>query len=468
LHPWWPPQPKLNLAKTLLKTAQNKLCLKKNFSPKNSIDLLRYFGYFPAMGLGKWAFGITAVLGIYTSDCFAAIEGELQTQLFKYAPDHSPTFYLSDKTIFSTGDFLGQANIYLETGPQGSWSFDPDPIRFSFYLDDHKQSLIFLGRDHPLNFTRGFAVEPYTALGSIWAQNQLEALNPRVSGWIGAGIVQALSPSLKLTAMYSPLFLPTFGPSLGFTDRGELNPARFTRLPPENATTGGVTVPIRYQIQINQLADLLLQHQAFLGLNFNNPDVNFDVYAYTAPDPNVVPLTNAKLAVNADTVNAKVTIDPQFPREYWSGMRLFFKKLPFTPALEFVQSLIDYPTHIVSLTGYFDTSEFNPFVAKHQARSAFGVLSHFQRQFADPNLSDCLLFVKIPIAITDSLTYENLLETTMLSMRQSFYWLNQLEYEFHQGFSALVAIRILTGQDHSYFGDWRDQDSFSSGVKWGW
>jgi hypothetical protein len=420
------------------------------------------------MRLGNGVIGLIAVMGIHASSCFAAISDELTTQIIKYAPDHSPTFYLKDKTIFSTGNFLTQANFYVETGPRGSWSFDPDPLRFSFYLDDEDKTMIFIGREHPLNFTRGFKVEPYTALGSIWAQDDLEALDPQVSGWIGAGIVQSISEHWKITAMYSPVFLPTFGPSLGFTDRGELNPARFTRLPPENAVTGGVTVPIRYRVQIGQLADLVLQNQAFFGLNYNNPDFNFDVYAYTAPNPNVVALTDSKLGVNADTVNAKVTIDPQFPREYWSGMRLFFKTMPLSPALELVQNLKDYPTHIASLTAYFDTPNFNPFVAKKQAKSAFGILSHFQRNFADPNFSDFLLFVKIPISITEQLTLHTLLETTMLSMRQSFYWLNELDFEISKGFSILAAVRLLSGQDHSYFGDWRDQDSYSFGVKAIW
>jgi hypothetical protein len=424
------------------------------------------------MGLGNRTIGMTAVLGIVlgigASPSFAAVESETQVQTFQYATDNAPTFYVSDKTIFSEGNFLAQGNLFYESGSKGAWSFDPDPFRFTFTLDDQNESMIFIGREHPLNFTGGYQVEPFTALGSIWGQNQLEALDPRVSGWIGAGIVQSISSEWKITAMYSPLFLPSFGPSLGFTDRGELNPARFTRLPPANAVTGGVTVPIRYKVEINQLSELLLQNQAFFALNFNNSKLNFDVYAYTAPKPDVVANTDAKLGVNADTVDAKVTIQPQFPREYWSGMRLLLKTLPFTPSFELAQSLLDYPTHIASLTGYFDTPHFNPFVAKKPAKSVFGVLSHFQREFTDPNLSDFLIFLKMPFDLTDKLSFHLLVETTMLSMRQSFYGLSELEYEVKKGFSLLAALRILTGQDHSYFGDWRDQDSYSFGVKCIW
>ena len=421
------------------------------------------------MNLGMGIIGLFAVWVFFCSASGAAeIYDDLQIQYKKYAPDSYATFYLNDKFVYTEGNFLGQLNLYTETGPIGSWSFDPDPVRFCFHPDANNNTLLWIGREHPLNFTRDFSVDPYGALGSIWAQNQTEALNPRVAGWVGLGFTQETSKDWKIIGMYSPFFLPTFGPSLGFSDSGELNPERFTRLPPGAAETGGVTVPIRYQLEISKLSEIVLQPQAFLGTNFNNGDINFDFYVYTAPDPNAVAETDAKLAVNGTSADAKVTVQPQFPREYWSGTSVSFKRLPLTPVLEFVQNLVDYPTHIVSLTAYFDTPQFNPFVAKRTSKSTFGILSHFQRQFDDPNLSDCLIFVKIPVNLTDALVWNTLLQTTLLSMRQSFYWENELEYMLQKNFSLTADIRVLSGQDHSYFGDWRDQDSYSFGVRRQW
>jgi hypothetical protein len=421
------------------------------------------------MNLGMGTFGFITVLSFFSIACEATeVADSLDLQYKKYANDSYPTLYINDKFVYTNGNFLGQLNLYTETGPIGSWSFDPDPIRFSFRPDANNTTMLWIGREHPLNFTRDYSVDPYGALGSIWAQNQTEALNPRVSGWIGVGFTQETSQNWKIIGMYSPFFLPTFGPSLGFSDNGELNPQRFTRLPPANAETSGVTVPIRYDLELSRISQIVLQPQAFVGTNFNNSNINFDVYAYTAPDPNAVATTDAKLAVNNVTANANVTVQAQFPREYWSGTRVSLKNVPFTPAFEFVQNLVDYPTHIVSLTGYIDTPQFNPFVAKRTSKSTFGILSHFQRDFSDPNLSDFLIFVKIPVNITDALAWNTLLQTTMLSMRQSFYWFNEFEYTIQKNFSLTADLRILSGQDHSYYGDWRDEDSFSFGVRREW
>ena len=417
------------------------------------------------MRLGTKHIGIIASLLFFSSESFASFQDELQFQIFHYASDNAPTIYLSDKTIFETQNFLTKVDFYFESGLKGAWSLDPDPLRYTLYFDDSEKSLMWFGREHPLNLTRGYIVEPTSALGSVWVQNQLDALNPRVNGWIGTGIVHELDPKWKFIATYSPLFIPTFGPSLGFTDRGDLNPSRFARLPPSNVITGGVNLPIRYQLRLNQLSELLFRHQVFMGLSHDDPNLNLDAYVYTAPRPMAVPLTDATLAVNQNDVNAKVYIDPQFPREYWSGMRSQLKELPFHPSVELVQNLTEFSNHIVSLTGYFESPQINPFVVKRATRGSFGILSHFQKEFTDPQFGDFLIFLKLPLDITYDLAYRSLVESTLMTGKQSLYWLNELEYTMKRGLSLLLALRILAGEDNSYFGAWRNQSSYSIGVK---
>ena len=122
----------------------------------------------------------------------AAIEDDLQLEVFKYASERAPTFYLSNSTPYYSNEFLGQMNLYFESGAKGAWSVDPDPVRVHLFLDDTKRNFFWIGREHPLNLTRTQPVEPTSALGNIWAQNQLDALNPRVSGWIGLGLLKSL------------------------------------------------------------------------------------------------------------------------------------------------------------------------------------------------------------------------------------------------------------------------------------
>jgi len=414
--------------------------------------------------LASFCFGIL----MSVSNCFASFQEELQTQIFQYATDNGPTVYLNSNTVFQAENFLTRINTYYESGAKGTWSVDPDPLRYDFHLSDNHKNFIWIGREHPLNLTRSSPVEATDALGTVWVQNQLNALAPRVSGWIGTGLHQELGSDWTLLLAYSPIFIPTFSPSLGFSDSGDINPARFSRLPPANVSTGGAVLPIRYQLELGQITSLVLQNQFFTGIAHHDDSVYMDAYVFTAPRPNPVPITTATLSVTPTVVNAKVEIDPQFPREYWSGMRTQFKEIPFQPAFEFVQDLQNWIDHYASFTGYFKSPQFNPNVVSRTTRASFGLLTHLQKEFVDPQFSDLLVFLKLPLDLSNELSWRNMIETTLLNTKRSLYWISELEYAFTKTFSAMTTIRILSGEDYSYFGDWRAEDSLSIGLRWVW
>ena len=443
----------------------NSNCLKTPLTVRviSATTSLMRLGFGPGI-LASFVCGI--LLGAPLS--LASFQEDLQTQIFQYASQNQPTFYLNSKSIFQTERFLTRINAYYESGTQGTWSVDPDPLRYDLKLSDTGKNFIWIGRENPLNLTRPSPVEATDAVGTVWAQNQLNALNPRVSGWIGAGLHQELGSNWTLLLTYSPIFLPTFGPSLGFSDSGDLHPARFSRLPPVSVSTGGALLPIRYQLELGQITDLVLRPQFFTGIAHQEESVYMDAYFYTAPRPNALPLTTATLSVTPEVVNAKVQIDPQFPREYWTGMRTQFKSLPFQPAMELVQGLHQWTYHYASFTGYFDSPQMNPNVVSRTTRASFGILSHFQKQLEDPQFSDLLVFLKLPVDLTNELTLRNLIQATLLDAKQSFYWMSEFEYAFSKTFSALTALRILSGENYSYFGDWRSEDSFSIGMRWIW
>jgi hypothetical protein len=423
------------------------------------------------LGSGPFCYLILALLSLEMrglSIARASFRSETDLRAFQYASENSPTLYFIGKPRVDTQNFLGKAELYFESGPRGTWSLDPDPVRYHFSPDEEKKTRIWVGRDHPLHLLEDRFIEPTSALGSIWVQNQLDALNPRVSGWIGGGLVHSPSQNWNLVLAYSPIFLPSFGPGLGFTERGELNPARFARLPPESVTTGGVTLPIRYQLRVGQLSELLLRHQVFLGSRFTAGQTSVEAFAFTAPRPDPVPLTSATLSVGQNSVNANVLIQPQFPREYWSGIRIQQNDLPFKPAFELVQNLEEFPRHVVSLTGFFTPSRRPPSPGDLSPRASFGVLSHFQKRFDSPRFTDLLCFLRVPFELTARLIYRTILQTTLLPSRRSLYWMSELEYSIEAAFSAIASLRVLAGEDSSYFGEWRNQGSLSLGVRRTW
>ena len=414
-----------------------------------------------------WASLFLLYLTFFSHFSFASLDTQIQTQLFQYATDSNPTFYFKGKSILESDSFLIQVHTYDESGSKGAWSFDLDPIRYTLSLSDDKKDFLWLGREQPLNLTREHPVEPFTALGTLWPQNQLEALNPRVSGWIGLGVVKTLSENFKFNFAYSPLFLPTFGPSLGFTERGEINPSRFARLPPDQAIIGGVHLPIRYQLKVGQLSELLLQHQVFTSLSTDTSFMNADVFAYTAPKPDPVPLTSGRVDVRSPSyVNAQAQIQVQFPREYWAGTRFYFKEIFLKPALEWVQNLKDTSLHTVSLTHYFNSPLVNPYQINKVGSGAFGLLTHLQTANESARYSDLLVFLKIPLSITENLSLMSYIQATLLASKQGFYLSEEFEYAFTPFLSALASVHVLSGQDGSYFGDWRQEDFYGSGLKW--
>jgi hypothetical protein len=389
---------------------------------------------------------------------FALIHEELQTQILQYATDSTPTLFFNGSTQIETSRFQTKIYTYGETGTKGSWSLDPDPLRFDFHFSETQKSLMWLGREQPLNLVRSEKVEATDAVGTVWTQNQLYALQPRVSGWMSIGLHQPISTQTTLIVAYSPLFIPTLGPSLGFSQEGDIHPQRYSRLPPSTVNTGGVNLPIQYQLDLGQIRDLVLQPQFFAGIAHHSSIISMDASFFSAPRPNAVPLTSAKLAVKPNAVTAKVEIEPQFPSEQWTAFRMQFKNLSFKPSIEWVQGLHDWSQQYVSFSG---TSS-----GPHPIR--FGFLSHLNSVSDEPRFSDALAFVRIPWRISDPLEWRNGLQTTLLSSRQSMYWLSELEYFFRNGFSILATTRLLAGDNYSWFGDWRAEDSAGIGMRWIW
>jgi hypothetical protein len=402
----------------------------------------------------------TVGISLGTSNSFASFTGELQTQFFQYSSEQNPTFFLNGKTQIETGRFQTTLHTYYESSTRGTWSIDPDPLRFDFHLSEKKKTFLWFGREQPLNLVRSEKVKATDAIGTVWTQNQLNALDPRVAGWLGMGLHQKISENTTLLFAYSPFFIPTLSPSLGFNESGGLNPKRYSRLPPSDVNTGGATLPIRYQLELGQISDLVLQPQFFAAIARKTEAIEVDASWFSAPKPNAVPLTSAKLAVAPNAVTAKVEIEPQFPREQWATLHLRLRKVPFTPTVEWAQGIHRWTQQFASFSG---TAEWGS-----SASLNFGLLGHFADDSEDPRFSDTLAFVRIPWSITDRLQLRNLIQTTLLQGKKSFYWLGEFEMRLKNGLSLLLNARMLAGDDYSWFGDWRAEDSAGIGMRWSW
>jgi hypothetical protein len=212
-------------------------------------------------------------------------------------------------------------------------------------------------------------------------------------------------------------------------------------------------------LELGQIRDLVLRSQYFGGIAFNNDSLYLEASYFSAPRPNAVPLTEAFLNVNpdADVVFAKVQIEPQFPREHWTTYRAQLVNMRFQPAIEYVQGLHDFSQRYLSLSGTFRTSP--------KIKANFGLLTSFRKNPNDPEFSDLLAYFFIPIPLTDSLLLNNMVRSTLLESRQSMYTMIELQYSISKTFALLTSLRILAGQNYSYFGDWRAEDAYTFGMR---
>ncbi len=370
--------------------------------------------------------------------------------------------------IFESPRVSGKLEFYFESGPRGEWVLEPDPMRFYFSNPKKQTERFWIGRAHPLAPSIDDPIEPTSAIGSIWSQNQIDALNPRVTGWVGAGRAISLGSGWQILMTYSPLFIPTIGPTFGFTERGDLRPARFARLPPAEVETSGVRVPIRYQLKLDQMKELVFNHQGFFGVGIRTEGLTADVFASTAPKPVPVPRTDAVLGIEQETVKARVAIHPQFPREYWAGFRARLNRFFFEPSFEFVQNLREQSNRSASLTLSLPHPLPRHLRSRFTVRPNLGILSQFQKRIAEPEFSDLLVFLRIPFAITEKLVLKTLIQSTLWHERRSIHWLQELEYSPTPAFSMNLGVRVLAGGERSYFGEWRNHSSVMAGVRLSW
>ncbi|MEK6578326.1 MAG: hypothetical protein AABZ55_03790, partial [Bdellovibrionota bacterium] len=123
--------------------------------------------------------------------------------------------------------------MFYESGPTGDKSFDLDSsaIRFNLSQDPNQNTKghFWFGRVHP--FLEGRPSETLSqteAIGSNWVQNQSDALDPSISGWIGGGLrAKNEETGFGFTLAYSPLFLPSFGPRVTLDEIKAPQAARF-------------------------------------------------------------------------------------------------------------------------------------------------------------------------------------------------------------------------------------------------
>jgi hypothetical protein len=373
-----------------------------------------------------------------------ANEQEIETRL-------DLNFHVADSEQLNELRLLG----FFESGHHGQTSIDLDPVvlRFTTLKDSH----LWVGRAHPAGEAfRLKAIDRASALGANWTQNQHDALEPRVSGWIGAGFRQAIpSTRLSVTASFSPIFLPSFGPSLELSPDDDATGSRFTKLPPARVRISEkVLLPIRYDLQTGDLREIVRQDQVFVSTGYEHPWVQTSLFGWSAPKPDPVIAHFEKLRIvresDADVI---VTAKPSFPRQTFWGMRVASRDLLLSPEVELAWETQSRQTTV--------SAALQPL-----ERWRLGALNRFGER--DPTYARTLIWTEASSGIYKSLSGGLRYEQHLLHDYEGGWVKPTLLYQANRNFEVFATADVIAGQDGSYFGNWRALDSFAMGARAQW
>ncbi len=420
---------------------------------------------------------IVACLLALTPQAHAMSTGELTLGVQQFATESAPASRVDLKAglraenTFSYGDSetsipVRQADFFLlyESGAGGEHGFDIDNAvqRWGF-----GPGHLWLGRVHPAGEERGETkVKSTSAIGASWAQNQGDALAPRVSGWIGTGIHLRGSNGAFATFAYSPLFLPSFGPRVSYSDTAPAQGSRFGRLPPQSVQIGGSSpLPLYYRIDAGDLMKIIRQDQAWLSLGKEFESFRIEALGWTAPSPNPTVSTTALVQSGAADANVLVTVNPSFARETFVGGAIETTKFAVPARLEalnetasgrWVLSARISPIRTLEL-GYLDSIERQ----NVPASAAGGPGAAVSSPVYGKNLWWMGISSPESWKLRPSLRVEK-------QPGQGGWVRPEIDWTLDKRTRIFARASVISGAENTWFGTWRSLDSISMGARILW
>lgn len=359
---------------------------------------------------------------------------------------------------------------FFETGTGGDRSIDLDRTVLRFSIAD--QSHLWIGRTHPLlEATQGETPTYLDAIGTNWAQNQSDALNPRVSGWVGVGgHVEDSDRAFSITTSFSPIFLPSFGPRLQLSEDTAAQGSRFSRLPPQFVEQGDALLPLRYKLNVGDIRSIIFQPQAFISAGYSNGEMRADVMDWTAPNPSpdvdtdFALVTHTSGLLSDDSAEVMVDAHPKFRRQHFTGVRYSAFGLFGKPLLsgtyewfrkEFTASLQLTPIEFITF-GYLN--RWSPSTSGSDSASTLS-----------PSFADQLVWTEIGTRFYHDLITSSLhIEEHLAANNRGRMFRPKIAYSVTSNLSLFAQAEVMRGQDRSYFGEWRSLGSAALGVNWVW
>ena len=327
----------------------------------------------------------------------------------------------------------------------------------------NRLSLSF-GRFHPLEeFNSNYSSDALDALGANWVLNEQNPLNVRTSGWLGLGSLIKITKNLNMAFQYSPIFIPTLGPSISYSkeDIPKSN-SPFARTPPTKVKFSDETyLPIRVTLDDIDVADTVLQNQYFLSLNYNySPKTTISLFGWSAPEPIPEVHTNELLKVSSDDLYVLVNASPEFPRENNLGLNLSSKYYDAQTIYKSKTEEFSFSTSL-KLPHYISLGFLHTFRKKEKSKKD-------DEELIYPRKDDKLIWLKSELTFLTSLKLKTKILKNLDKVNNGLNLNFGISYSLNSIVHFHSNIQVFTGNDDSYYGTWRGLDFITTGISMIW
>lgn len=387
------------------------------------------------------------------------LKGNTSASSFQSLNADQPQSKVALKADVALPQFKAQVRGFFESGDRGSYSFDIDPIagHWSRDFDPIGPATVdaWLGRDQPIPLHRREAV------GANWAQNQSSPLHARTQGWIGGGVsYHHFETGLFARTAYSPVFLPNFGPGLGFSQHDPQKLSHFAQHPTTLIQQGEVLTPVHYELSQLNLPQTLIRPQAFFQVGSQSETLEASLLFWTAPRPTPSVDFSRDIQSNNSNGTPLASAVPLFERENFFATIWDFKTVIAQPRVQIV--------HETRSSEWTTSFEITP-----SSFLSAGFLHRFSQKTAPlvsrKEYADRLVWVDLHSRLgLNKWNFGLLVEGNLSPKKTGSFIEPRISYRANSSVSVFTTAQFLQGKTDSYFGNWDALDRVELGARIHW
>lgn len=355
------------------------------------------------------------------------------------------------------------AHAEFESLERRDLSLDLDRFWYQFSLDGKKDTQrLYIGRIHPYNISQNPAAEnPFGLL----AKNQARTMGlllgygydglslepkPLLMGWLGLHY-WGESDNFGWGFSASPFFLPDSGPEIFLSPNSPVSVGRFARRPSETVVINGQTLPIRYELDRSKLFSEVIFQPQWMGtakIKWNSKNTLW-LNVSRSPTPETSFNANSIIRVDANRADVLAIVRPQYLEKWEASL---------TNAYQFAEIF-----HLITNVYANSFQNWGWELGIHSKIFNIGLMNEYSPQKVVGAYGEWLLSAGLHFKLGVFELYSGL----MTHLTQSDLWARAaIQYPIEKNMTLNFGTDIFTGNEQSYFGEWRTNDRLFMLFQW--